>query len=72
MNNEETFLPENLRVVIAYKKLTYQKLAKETGVCPQTVMNWTSGRSTPRYRKVLRLSRYLNVDVSFFSKKLNF
>ena len=48
------------------KKVTAYQVAKATGISSTVFSDWKSGKSKPKYDKLMKLSDYFNVDVSCF------
>lgn len=49
-------------------KTTYQ-VAKETKIRPSAFSDWKSGRSKPKFDKLLILAKYFNVSVEYFAEE---
>lgn len=48
-------------------KTAYQ-VAKETKIAQSTFSDWKSGRSKPKFEKLLILSKYFGVPVEYFAE----
>ena len=42
-------------------------VAKETGIAQSVLSDWKTGRSTPKFDKLLILSKYFGVPVEYFA-----
>lgn len=49
-----------------FNKTTYQ-VSKDTGIGQNVFSNWKSGRSKPKFDKILILAKYFGVPVEYFS-----
>lgn len=49
------------------RKITAYKVAKETGLSPSLFSDWKSGRSKPKFDKLLILAKYFEVPVEYFA-----
>ena len=47
------------------RRLTYKLVSENTGIPQSTLSEWCSGREAKFNDSILKLSRYLNVDVEF-------
>lgn len=43
-------------------------VAKETGIAQSVLSDWKTGRSTPKFDKLLILSKYFGVPVEYFAE----
>mgnify|MGYP000937009520 FL=1 len=43
-------------------------VAKETGIAQSVLSDWKTGRSTPKFDKLLILSKYFGVPVKYFAE----
>ncbi len=50
------------------KGVTDYRVAVETGISRSTFSEWKSGRSKPKFDKLIRLARYFGVAVEYFSE----
>lgn len=57
----------NLNEILKEKGVSVYDLAYKVGVTPSTVYNWMSGRSTPRYDKVLKICEILKINTNELS-----
>lgn len=57
-------------VDLLYKanKTTYQ-VSKDTGIAQNVFSNWKSGRSKPKFDKLLILAKYFGVSVEYFAEE---
>ena len=49
-------------------KTTYQ-VSKDTGIAQNVFSNWKSGRSKPKFDKLLILAKYFGVPVEYFAEE---
>lgn len=63
--------------VILYKKFadllvknnkTAYQVAKETGIAQSVLSDWKTGRSKPKFDKLLILAKYFGVSVEYFAE----
>lgn len=59
-------------VDLLYKanKTTYQ-VSKDTGIAQNVFSNWKSGRSKPKFDKLLILAKYFGVPVEYFAEEVS-
>ena len=43
-------------------------VAKETGIAQSVLSDWKTGRSTPKFDKLLILSKYFGVPAEYFAE----
>lgn len=43
-------------------------VAKETGIAQSVLSDWKTGRSTPKFDKLLVLAKYFGVPVEYFAE----
>lgn len=51
------------------KGVTDYRVSEETGITKSTFTDWKSGRSKPKFDKLLALAKYFNVPVEYFAEK---
>jgi len=56
-------LYNNFRRIITEKGITPYRVAKDTGVSNTTLSDWKNGKSTPKLDKLIKISKYLGVDL---------
>ncbi len=44
-------------------------VAKETGIAQSVLSDWKTGRSTPKFDKLLVLAKYFGVPVEYFAEE---
>lgn len=49
------------------KGVTAYRVSKETGIPANTFTDWKTGRSKPKFDKLLVLAKYFNVPVEYFA-----
>lgn len=55
-------------LLVKFDKTTYQ-VAKDTGIGQNVFSNWKTGRSKPKFDKLLILARYFGVPVEYFAEE---
>lgn len=53
-----------LKVILAEKKKTNLWLSKELGCAPTTVSKWCTNTSQPPLEMLMKISKFLNVELS--------
>lgn len=53
-----------LKVILAEKKKTILWLSKELGCAPTTVSKWCTNTSQPPLEMLMKISKFLNVELS--------
>lgn len=48
--------------------VTDYRVAMDTGITKSTFTDWKSGRSTPKFDKLLILAKYFDVPVEYFAE----
>lgn len=51
------------------KGVTDYRVAVETGITKSTFSEWKSGRSKPKFDKLLILAKYFGVPVEYFAEE---
>lgn len=51
------------------KGISDYRVAKETGIPCSTFSEWKSGRSKPKFDKLLILAKYFGVPVEYFAEE---
>ncbi|MDT4373026.1 helix-turn-helix transcriptional regulator [Blautia coccoides] len=51
------------------KKVTDYRVSEETGITKSTFTDWKSGRSNPKFDKLLVLAKYFGVSVEYFAEE---
>lgn len=49
--------------------VTDYRVAMDTGITKSTFTDWKSGRSTPKFDKLLILAKYFGVPVEYFAEQ---
>ena len=49
-------------------KTAYQ-VSKETGIAQSVLSDWKTGRSKPKFDKLMALAKHFNVPVEYFAEK---
>ena len=47
--------------------VTYYRVAMDTGITKSTFTDWKTGRSAPKFEKLLVLAKYFDVPVEYFA-----
>lgn len=50
------------------KGVTDYRVSTETGISRSTFSEWKSGRSKPKFEKLLILAKYFDVSVEYFAE----
>lgn len=50
------------------KKVTDYRVSEETGITKSTFTDWKTGRSKPKFDKLLVLAKYFGVSVEYFAE----
>lgn len=50
------------------KGVTDYRVAEETGITKSTFSDWKTGRSKPKFDKLLILAKYFDVPVEYFAE----
>lgn len=51
------------------KGISDYRVAKDTGIPCSTLSEWKSGRSKPKFDKLLILAKYFSVPVEYFAEE---
>lgn len=51
------------------KRVTDYRVSMETGIPKSTFSEWKSGRSKPKFDKLLILAKYFGVPVEYFAEE---
>ena len=54
-------------LLVKSNKTAYQ-VAKETGIAQSVLSDWKTGRSKPKFDKLLILAKYFGVPVEYFAE----
>lgn len=57
-------MENNLKWIIIKNDMTQKELAEQLGVSPQHLNNWVNGRTVPKLKTLLRMSRILNCTIN--------
>lgn len=49
--------------------VTDYRVASDTGITKSTFTDWKTGRSKPKFDKLLLLAKYFDVPVEYFAEK---
>ena len=60
---------ENLKREIEKRGITQRQLAKDIGVSPVTVTDWTKGRKMPRIGTIDKICQYFGIDYEELMKQ---
>lgn len=50
------------------KGITDYRVAEETGITKSTFSDWKTGRSKPKFDKLMILAKYFDVPVEYFAE----
>lgn len=59
-------LYDRFRQLIEREGVTPYRVAKDTGIPQSTLSDWKAGRSTPKLKKLVKISNYFRVPVEYF------
>ncbi len=51
--------------------VTDYRVAMDTGITKSTFTDWKTGRSVPKFEKLLVLAKYFDVPVEYFAEDVN-
>ena len=51
------------------KGVTDYRVSEETGITKSTFTDWKTGRSKPKFDKLMALSKYFEVPVEYFAEE---
>lgn len=63
-NRKKSF--KKLELLVNSRNITFYKLADELGLARSTFSNWKSGKSMPKTDKMIKISNYFGVEISYF------
>lgn len=63
-NRKKSF--KKLELLINSRNITFYKLADELGLARSTFSDWKSGKSMPKTDKLIKISNYFGVEISYF------
>lgn len=65
-NRKKSF--KKLELLVNSRNITFYKLANELGLARSTFSDWKSGKSMPKTDKLIKISNYFGVEISYFIK----
>lgn len=63
-NRKKSF--KKLELLVNSRNITFYKLADELGLARSTFSDWKSGKSMPKADKLIKISNYFGVEISYF------
>ena len=63
-NRKKSF--KKLELLVNSRNITFYKLANELGLARSTFSDWKSGKSMPKTDKLIKISNYFGVEISYF------
>lgn len=51
--------------------ITDYRVAMDTGITKSTFTDWKTGRSVPKFEKLLALAKYFDVPVEYFAEDVD-
>lgn len=63
-NRKKSF--KKLELLVNSRNITFYKLAGELGLARSTFSDWKSGKSMPKTDKLIKISNYFGVEISYF------
>lgn len=58
---------EKFSELLENRGITAYRVSKDTGIPANTFTDWKSGRSKPKFDKLMILAKYFNVPVEYFA-----
>lgn len=55
--------------LLKQREVTAYRVSKETGIPANTFTDWKTGRSKPKFNKLLILAKYFDVPVEYFAEE---
>ena len=63
-NRKKSF--KKLELLVNSRNIPFYKLADELGLARSTFSDWKSGKSMPKTDKLIKISNYFGVEISYF------
>ena len=63
-NRKKSF--KKLELLVNSRNITFYKLADELGLARSTFSDWKSRKSMPKTDKLIKISNYFGVEISYF------
>lgn len=60
---------EKFRQLLEERGITAYRVAKDTGLTPTVFYDWKSGKSNPKFDKLLAIAKYFGVPVEYFAEE---
>lgn len=60
---------DKIAVLLQKRGITAYRLSKDTGIPQSVLSDWKTGRSKPKFDKLLILARYFDVPVEYFAEE---
>ena len=60
---------EKFRQLLEERGITAYRVAKDTGLTPTVFYDWKSGKSNPKFDKLLVIAKYFGVPVEYFAEE---
>ena len=64
---EYDYVQKFANLLVKNNKTAYQ-VSKDTGIAQSVLSDWKTGRSTPKFDKLLVLAKYFDVPVEYFAE----
>lgn len=60
---------EKFAALLKQREITAYRVSKDTGIPANTFTDWKTGRSKPKFDKLLILAKYFDVPVEYFAEE---
>lgn len=60
---------KKIAALMQQRGITAYRLSKDTGIPQSVLSDWKTGRSKPKFDKLLILARYFDVPVEYFAEE---
>lgn len=68
LRKEDMILYKKFADLLVKNNKTAYQIAKETGIAQSVLSDWKTGRSNPKFDKLLILAKYFGVPVEYFAE----
>lgn len=60
---------EKFAALLGENNKTAYQVSKDTGIAQSVLSDWKTGRSTPKFDKIMALAKYFDVPVEYFAEE---
>lgn len=60
---------KKIAALMQQRGITAYRLSKDTGIPQSVLSDWKTGRSKPKFDKLMILARYFDVPVEYFAEE---